>query len=141
MSRDTAQKQLRLRIVAGPNGSGKSTVTKFIRKQKVNSRRIDFGFYVNADDISITLAKENIQFKKYGITTTTKEFKAFALTSGLINENFTEYEFLASFKIRLNKVSLKSIKYKEYLAQVVADFLRKKLLKERKKFSFEKWKS
>ncbi len=141
MSRDTAQKQLRLRIVAGPNGSGKSTVTKFIRKQKVNGRRIDFGYYVNADDISITLAKENIQFKKYGITTTTKEFKAFALTSGLINENFTEDEFLASFKIRLNQVSLKSIKYKEYLAQVIADFLRKKLLKERKKFSFEKWKS
>jgi predicted ABC-type ATPase len=42
------KKILRLRIFAGPNGSGKTTVLKFIRKQKINGRKIDLGYYVNA---------------------------------------------------------------------------------------------
>jgi predicted ABC-type ATPase len=130
-------KKLRLRIFAGPNGSGKSTVIKFIRKQKIQGRKIDFGIYINADDIALKLTQGGFSFKKYKIETTPKEFKSYALASGLIHDGFSEPAFLSSFKLRANSITLLSPTDKEYLAQLIADFLRKKLLRERKKFSFE----
>lgn len=39
-----------LTIIAGPNGSGKSTLTEVLRRQG-----IDFGVYINADEIEKTL--------------------------------------------------------------------------------------
>jgi len=42
--------QKRLRIFAGPNGSGKSTIVNIVKEQAV-----DFGVYVNADDIKTEL--------------------------------------------------------------------------------------
>jgi predicted ABC-type ATPase len=131
------KKILRLRVFAGPNGSGKTTVIKFIRKQKVNARIIDLGYFVNADDIADDLMKRGVSFKKYGIKTTPAEFREYAIKSGLINEGFNESLFLKSFKLRVNHLTLTVKTYKENLAQLVADFLRRKLLKERKKFSFE----
>ena len=38
---------LNLTVVAGPNGSGKSTLIRYLQHQ-----RIDFGTYINADDIA-----------------------------------------------------------------------------------------
>jgi predicted ABC-type ATPase len=49
----------RLRIFAGPNGSGKSTMIDAIRKEKVNGRHVDFGYYVNADEIAVELRRGN----------------------------------------------------------------------------------
>jgi predicted ABC-type ATPase len=40
----------RLVVIAGPNGSGKTTLTAYLR-----SRGIDFGFYINPDDIAAEL--------------------------------------------------------------------------------------
>lgn len=137
MSGSNSKKILRLRIFAGPNGSGKSTVIQFIRKQKINGRKIKFGHYVNADDITKDLAKRGISFAKYNIKTTPSEFKDFALTSGLINVGFKKSRFLKSFKLRANLLTLADKSFNEQLAQIVADFLRRKLLKERMKFSFE----
>lgn len=37
-------------IVAGPNGSGKSTLTRYL-----SSKGVDFGVYINPDDIAATL--------------------------------------------------------------------------------------
>jgi predicted ABC-type ATPase len=48
----------RLRIFAGPNGSGKSTIIHSIRQfKKSNGTPIDFGVYINADDIAAQLRK------------------------------------------------------------------------------------
>jgi len=47
--------QLKLRVFAGPNGSGKSTVINFIRSYKVNDKHVEFGYYINADDIAKAL--------------------------------------------------------------------------------------
>ena len=100
MSQATSGKKLRLREFAGPNGSGKSTVIKFVRKQKIDGRNIDFGHYVNADDIAVSLTKQRFGFKKYGIKATPKEFTEMALASGLINKDFKKKEFLESFKLQ-----------------------------------------
>jgi predicted ABC-type ATPase len=49
---------LRLRIFAGPNGSGKSSIINSIRNYtKDNGTPLDFGIYLNADDIAKELTK------------------------------------------------------------------------------------
>ena len=128
---------LRLRVFAGPNGSGKSTLIEHVRNQKVRGKLIDFGIYVNADDIADKLRKHTFTFDDYGITTDSKEFTQIATRSGLVNESFNEIIFKKSFILKKDTIKLKDYKADERLAQIIADFLRKKLLAENKKFSFE----
>ncbi len=137
MTTGNQKKILRLRVFAGPNGSGKTTVLKFIRDLEIDGNKIDLGYYVNADDIAEELTTEGISFKKYNLKTTPKEFIDYTLASGLIGKGFKKPQFIRSFKLRSNHLSLLDKSSKEYLAQVIADFLRKKLLIEKKKFSFE----
>ena len=81
----TNQSQLRLRVFAGPNGSGKSTVIEYVQTVKVNGRPIDFGYYINADDIARQLRNGGFRFSDYDLTIKPKEFIAVALASGLIS--------------------------------------------------------
>jgi predicted ABC-type ATPase len=85
--------QLRLRVFAGPNGSGKSTVINDIKNYKSKGRLIDFGYYINADDIAFSLRDSSFSFDSFRISVTNKEFKNIALASGLINENFMRLLF------------------------------------------------
>ena len=136
-STSTNPEQLRLRIFAGPNGSGKSTVIKYIRSVKVEGHRLDFGYYVNADDIAEQLRSSGFSFNSFKLKVSKKDFHSIALASGLVNSGFTERAFIASHSFRANRITLKDTEADERLAQIIADFLRKKLLYEKKKFSFE----
>ncbi|WP_086933353.1 zeta toxin family protein [Agarilytica rhodophyticola] len=49
-------KRPRLILIAGPNGSGKSTLTRMMKSQGM-----DFGIYVNPDDIAETLTGSDLQ--------------------------------------------------------------------------------
>ena len=132
--------ELRMRVFAGPNGSGKSTIINAVRKYKVKDIPLDFGIYVNADDILQNLLKSKFKFSDYQIETNDKEFQSVVLKSGLINKDFPESKFNNSYKFTKNSIRLKDLKDKnanEHIAQFIADFLREKLLSERKKFSFE----
>lgn len=131
------QQQLRLRVFAGPNGSGKSTVIQYVRNYKVNNNPIDFGNYINADDIATQLRNDLFRFKPFGISITNKEFEEVVLASGLVNEQFPLKVFESSYKLRNNTIRLMNPDSCERLAQIIADFLRKKLLEEKKRFSFE----
>lgn len=131
------QQQLRLRIFAGPNGSGKSTVIQFVRNYKVKGNSIDFGFYINADDIATELRKGSFSFHSYDISINNEAFVQVIMGSGLINEKFPEAAFKKSYKFKNNAIVLVDKDADERLAQIVADFLRKKLLQEKKRFSFE----
>ena len=53
----------RFRIFAGPNGSGKTTIINQIRQTTVHGHAIDFGVYINADEIAIDLLQD--RFIKY----------------------------------------------------------------------------
>lgn len=129
---------LRLRVFAGPNGSGKTTIISAVENHKVKGIPVDFGIYVNADDIAGALLENRFSFSPYTIKTTREEFISVALSSGLINKKFPDEEFISSFKWSgRNAPALITQKYKDRLAQIIADFLRKKLLQQRKKFSFE----
>ncbi len=128
----------RIRIFAGPNGSGKSTVIQTVRNKKINGRNIDFGYYVNADDIASALGNQGFSFSGYYLKELSQElFTDIALSSGLIDNAFPKARFLASFTFRGKKIISQDSTAIERLAQVIADFLRKRLLAERKKFSFE----
>jgi len=131
------QIQLRLRVFAGPNGSGKSTVINYVQNIKVNGRPIDFGYYINADDIATELRFKGFTFSQYDLIIKPKDFNEMALASGLINDEFREKEFKTSFSLRNNVIRLKKKSADERIAQVIADFVRKKLLELKKKFSFE----
>ncbi|MBX3241459.1 MAG: hypothetical protein KIT80_10770 [Chitinophagaceae bacterium] len=78
-----------------------------------------------------------MNFDKYDITATTKEFVETALQSGLINASYPEDVFRISFSIRVNTIRLKDKRQDERLTQVIADYLRKKMLTDKKRFSFE----
>jgi predicted ABC-type ATPase len=131
------KQQLRLRVFAGPNGSGKSTVIQYVRNYKINNIPIEFGYYINADDIASKLRADLFSFKEFGISITNKEFLNVALASGLINERFSQETFKSSYKLRANAIRLMHVHLCERLAQIIADFLRKKLLEKEERFSFE----
>ena len=126
-----------MRVFAGPNGSGKSTIIEAVKNHKVKGIPVDFGIYINADDIALVLRENKFTFSLYSIKTKQEDFKRTALASGLINKKFPEDEFLKSFNWAGNTLKLSNPRYSEALAQILADFLRKKLLAQSKKFSFE----
>lgn len=126
-----------MRVFAGPNGSGKSTIINSVRSHVVNGIPVDFGIYVNADLIARDLRNGDISFKKYRIVISQGEFVEIALNSGLIGEKFSEKQFRTAFIITKNIIYLINPKADEHIAQIMAHVLRKKLLKEKKKFSFE----
>lgn len=131
------KKQLRLRVFAGPNGSGKSTVIKYIKNYIINGNPVDFGYYINADEIGETLKKTFFDFDRFKFITSNKEFIQIVLASGLINDEFTEEAFKKSYTFRNNQIRLKDKTQAERIAQIIADFLRRKLLELKQRFSFE----
>jgi predicted ABC-type ATPase len=129
--------QLRLRVFAGPNGSGKSTVIKYIRQHKVSGKKLDFGYYVNADDIAQELKSGKYSFSAFPFSASAKEFSEMAQKSGLINHEFPENSFKRCFTLRGGTIYSKQESKNERLAQIIADYIRKKLLSQKQKFSFE----
>ncbi|WP_188501720.1 zeta toxin [Pontibacter amylolyticus] len=129
--------KLRLRVFAGPNGSGKSTIINAVRAYKVSQIPVDFGIYINADDIAKALQEDRFSFDPYRIEVADEEFSQIAVSSGLIHELFDQSQFAACYRLTDNRIELVAPETNEQLAQIIADFLRKKLLLERKKFSFE----
>jgi predicted ABC-type ATPase len=131
-------RQPKLRVFAGPNGSGKSTVIDFIRNYKVNDKNVEFGYYINADDIAKKLKiKEGYSFNQYDFDIEIEEFNQIIAGSGLLNNEFTLTELIRTYQINNNSIYCVQEQQTTRLAQIIADFLRKKLLKERKKFAFE----
>ena len=131
----------RLRVFAGPNGSGKSSIIKKILNTEVQKgTKLDFGIYINADDIAKELYKRSCSFSKYEVNFIEDEFHKIVNESGLINENFTKERFEECIVVENNKLTVKKdaserIDDKPYerIAQIIADYLRKKLLFTRKK--------
>jgi predicted ABC-type ATPase len=135
----------RMRVFAGPNGSDKSSIIKSILNTETKKgKKLDFGIYINADDIAVSLTKKGCLFKSFSVDVTKSEILDIAEKSGLINKDFPLERFTNCFSIEKNTLKVsKSEANKiddhpyERIAQITADFLRKKLLSEGKKFSFE----
>jgi predicted ABC-type ATPase len=134
-----------MRVFAGPNGSGKSSIIKSILNTEIKKgKKLDFGIYINADDIAVSLTKNGCLFNTFSVDVSKKEFLDIAEKSGLINKDFSLERFTKCISIEKNillvneqeAVKINDQPY-ERIAQITADFLRKKLLSKGKKFSFE----
>ena len=123
MSSTKKTTQLRLRIFAGPNGSGKSTIIESIRNYKIAGIPVDFGIYVNADDIAEALRENKFSFAKYKIKATNDEFQTICMASGLIAGKFSKTEFESSYIIENSKLILLDPRYDEQLAQLISAYL------------------
>lgn len=137
LSSINSEHTLRMRVFAGPNGSGKSTIIKSVENYTIHDKKLDFGTYVNADDIVVALQANAFTFANYKVKVSNHELQQVALASGLINDSFSAVEFNSAFELSSQKVLLKKKEKAEEMGQILADFLRKKLLAENKKFSFE----
>jgi predicted ABC-type ATPase len=135
----------RMRVFAGPNGSGKSSIIKAIRSTEVKKgKKLDFGIYVNADDIAQELYTKGLNFSSFDVFFDLDEFEQIVKNSGLVNQEFPYSRLIKCIRITKNQLSInkKEAEKKEdspyeRIAQILADFIRKILLKEGKKFSFE----
>lgn len=139
-----AKKSLKLRVFAGPNGSGKSTITDEIKETKIRNTLIDLGVYVNADVIQQSFSSDKefvLNLSDYELSgTTQEEFHEIVVNSGLAEaflpeEQFSDLYSVDNDVIRFNARTCET--YGARLAQILADFLRQKLLIAKRKFSFE----
>ena len=130
-------KTRRIRIFAGPNGSGKSTVFKTAIEYQKTHPRFSFGKFVSADELVGKITKSNFQFSKFNLKTTLEEFCQISLNSGLLSGSFTLSLFKESFSLLNNILILINKNRKDQIAQIIAEFLRVKLLDRKSSFSFE----
>jgi len=128
----------RFRVFAGPNGSGKSTIIKGVRNLLVNGRHIDFGVYVNADDIAAYLAKNTFNFTDYEIgNITMADLAVYGAVSGLFRNGYNEEALNAAVNITGTNVLLLQKDKGELVAQLLSNFMIDHLLKAGKKCSME----
>lgn len=127
-------KTKRLRVFAGPNGSGKSTL-----KQHITGKfSIPFGYFVNADNIERDIQAEGFfDFEPTGLQISETDFAQFARRSSLA-ELAGQSGWIEKVSVRNNQlIFLKPLAVNSYLAALVAEFLREKLLELGSTFSIE----
>ncbi len=128
----------RFRLFAGPNGSGKSTIIKNARNSLVNGRPLDFGVYVNADDIAVDLAKGTFTFATYEMDKITMVHLAeYASISGLFRNGFNEEALYEAITLTGDNVELNAKNLVEMVAQLLSNFLIDQLLQAGKKCTME----
>jgi len=113
----------RLRMFAGPNGSGKSTFKSIIRPELL-------GVFINPDEIEREIQNYDfLDLKSYSVDTTEKEILDYFHNSSLLkNADLLDDAYsLSFFRVSVNA----------YFASVAADFIRHKLIKCSKSFTFE----
>ncbi len=136
-STNSPSPQLRLRIFAGPNGSGKSTIIKSVRNTKISGQPIDFGYYINADDITQLLSNGGFKFALFDIKFNNERFVVFTEASGLLNGDFDLKQFRKSYNVKGNSIVLTKGGDANRIGQIIARFLREEMLLLKKRFSFE----
>lgn len=120
----------RLRMFAGPNGSGKSTIKNIINKELL-------GVYINPDDIESSIKEVGyLDFDNFEIKTSEKEILTFLDSSTLLKLVDLQNK-LSDIKQIDNKLIFTNTKINSYFASVCADFIRRKLLEDKKSFTFE----
>lgn len=118
----------RLRVFAGPNGSGKSTLTDIIRKQ------FKMGVYVNADELKVKILEESrLSFSDFNI-----EVKESIFLEAIKSTSFNAVDDACNWRFEDNGLvfgDLNSVS--DYFIAFLADFIRRRLLEQCDRFSFE----
>ncbi len=125
----------RLRIFAGPNGSGKST---FISNFPA-SKNLSLGYYINADDIELQLAKTNsLNITSFGISFDTNDIQSYFKHSTFSPVRLDNKDLWRSFIVENNFLFIDdALSINSYIADDIAEFIRQLLLKNNQSFSYE----
>jgi predicted ABC-type ATPase len=117
-------------MFAGPNGSGKSVLKSHLPAELL-------GIYLNPDEIEASIRRDGFfDVKALGIKTTADEvLPAFAGSEFLQAEGLAEEAQCLRFEG--GRLEFGDVEANAYFASVAADFLRRKLLKEKKTFTLE----
>jgi predicted ABC-type ATPase len=134
---DNSPNSLRMHIFAGPNGSGKSTLIKQLISSSPSNPHISTCHYINADDIALQLKSRPFEFGQFNLHVKPGDFVDVVVRSGLINERFSYEQFTQAFTLSHNKLHLAQAPANEMIAQILADFLRKSLIREKRSIIFE----
>lgn len=120
----------RLRPIAGPNGSGKTTLTKDLKE----NYNLNFGYYINADDIEKLLKQNNkISFVRYNLKIKEDSYKSF-----FDNHLLSKLCSNVSFKIKRNTLYLDNgLSSFSYFTAILADFIRYQIVQSHQTFTFE----
>lgn len=130
---------LRMRVFAGPNGSGKSTMYRHVRNAKVNGRNIDFGVYVNPDEVAKAFREEGaIDLNSlFQIESGRADFERYLPNTTLIPTKISLKEVSKAVEWSGSRISLTDRRNVDRIAQLVTQFICDELLRNKRKFSFE----
>ena len=120
----------RMRVFAGPNGSGKSTIIGEIQKQ------VRTGAYINADEIEKKCKQQKfLNLADHRLTSTTAHFTEYLQQSSLLIKAQKEgYNIDLFFRDNIIVIGHDTNSYE---AALIADYLRRLLIKKGETFSFE----
>ena len=120
----------RLRMFAGPNGSGKSTIKDMLPAQWL-------GVYINADDIEKSIRNLGaLNLSDFQVAANAVDLQQFLAASTLL-EKAGLLAQAQQLTLVDNHVQFDGAKVNSYVASVLADFIRHKLLAAKASFTFE----
>lgn len=116
-------------MIAGPNGSGKTSLTKDL----LEKHNLNFGFYINADEIEAILRKRQmISFRRFGLKVDSLSFRHYYESHAL--RSAAE----ADWRISRNTFYLnRELPDDTYFPTLFSDYIRNELLRCNSSFSFE----
>lgn len=117
-------------MFAGPNGSGKSTIKSVIAPELL-------GIYINSDEIELEISANGfLDISPFGVATSAEEILGFFRASTLL-ANARMLAGVETLRFEDGRLIFGDIEVNSYLASVVSDFLRYKLLDAGMTFTFE----
>ncbi len=120
----------RLRMFAGPNGSGKSTIKDTLPPQWL-------GVYINADDMEKSIRADGfLNLAAFEVVADANELQAFFAASTLLVKAGLAAQ-AQQLTLVGERVQFGAVEVNSYLASVLADFIRHKLLAAKVSFTFE----
>jgi predicted ABC-type ATPase len=120
----------RMRMFAGPNGSGKSELKKYLRENLL-------GIYLNPDEIEKEIRHSGfLDLKKYTVITAPTEIIPFLKESNLLKTNDPDFD-AQQLKFGEDRLHFGGLTINSYIASVVVDFIRQKLIEARATFTLE----
>lgn len=120
----------RSRMFAGPNGSGKSTLKTLLPSELLTR-------YINPDEIEAAILERGcFDFESWQVATDAAELHDFFAASTLLEKADLRAQ-AATLPFRNGKIFLARGQVNSYFASVLADFVRRKLVANRRSFTFE----
>jgi predicted ABC-type ATPase len=121
-----------MRVFAGPNGSGKTTIFKEI----LQSKAVNLGVYVNADEIEALLREGRLSFHAFLLQPTIEDIQNWFKHSKFASVKRNEPELWKKLTLTGNVVQIDT-DIDSYIAADIAEFIRRQLLANGMNFTYE----